>query len=61
MQRLVPQASIFLDVDDLEDIGALERYIDESAAIMLFLSRGYFLSRWKVVRSTSLVVDSDSL
>ena len=45
LQRLMPTISVFLDVDDLKDIGSLERYIDESAVIMFFLSKGYFLSR----------------
>ena len=38
---LVPGISIFLDVDDLEEISALERYIDETAVIIIFLSKGY--------------------
>ena len=42
---LLPGVAIFLDVDDLVDIGALERYIEESQAISLFCSKGYFLSR----------------
>ena len=29
-------------VDDLDDIGELEKYIAESAVILLFLSKGYF-------------------
>lgn len=40
LQRLVPLISVFLDVDDLEDIGALETYIDQSAVINIFLSHG---------------------
>ena len=42
---LVPGISIFLDVDDLEEISALERYIDETAVILIFLSKGYFRSK----------------
>ena len=42
---LVPSISIFLDVDDLEEISALERYIDETAVILIFLSKGYFRSK----------------
>ena len=45
LQRLVPGASIFLDVDDLADISKLEEYIDQSAVVLLMLSRGYFASR----------------
>ena len=35
----------FLDIDDLEDIGALETHINEIAALLVFLSRRYFESR----------------
>jgi len=45
LQRLVPGASIFLDVDDLADISKLEEYISQSAVVLLMLSRGYFASR----------------
>jgi len=41
---LMPGVSIFLDVDDLRDIGALEEYVDASAVIMIFVSKGYFKS-----------------
>ena len=41
---LLPHASIFLDVDDLEDIGKLEEYVGASAVIMIFVSEGYFKS-----------------
>jgi hypothetical protein len=42
LQLLLPSLSIFLDVDDLADIGELESYISQSAVVLLFLSRGYF-------------------
>ena len=45
LQRLLPGSAIFLDVDDLEDISALELYVAQSQLIMMFLSRGYFASR----------------
>ncbi|EOD36875.1 hypothetical protein EMIHUDRAFT_201153 [Emiliania huxleyi CCMP1516] len=53
--RMVPDLVIFLDVDDLEDIGNLEGYIDETMAVLMFLSRGYFTSRncLREVRSTA--------
>ena len=41
---LLPGASIFLDVDDLEDIGMLEEYIEASGVVMIFVSQGYFKS-----------------
>ena len=45
LQSLVPGCKIFLDVEDLEDIGALEEYIADSTVILIFLSKGYFFSR----------------
>ena len=44
MQQLVPGVRVFLDVDDLEDIGKLEEYIEESSSVLIFLSQGYFSS-----------------
>ena len=41
---LLPGVSIFLDVDNLESIDALEEYIDASQVIQLFCSKGYFKS-----------------
>ena len=40
----MPGVSIFLDVDDLKDIDALEEYVDATAVIMIFVSKGYFKS-----------------
>ena len=45
-------ASIFLDVDDLRSIDALEEHIGESAVITLFVSKGYFLSKSEPPSST---------
>jgi len=47
LHRLIPSASIFLDVDDLKFIGALETetYVRQSACVLLFLSRGYLSSK----------------
>ena len=36
---------MFLDVDDLEDIGELETCIRKSSAVAVFLSAGYLESR----------------
>merc|ERR1719267_91075 len=44
LQLLLPGVSIFLDVDDLESIDALEQYVDQTAVIMIFVSKGYFKS-----------------
>ncbi|KAL1496055.1 hypothetical protein AB1Y20_014684 [Prymnesium parvum] len=45
LQRMLPGITIFLDVDDLTDLGQLEQYVHESCSILLFISSGYFLSR----------------
>ena len=45
LQQLLPGIKVFLDVDDLEDIGALESYIGRSQVILFFLSKGYFRSK----------------
>ena len=42
---VLPGAHTFLDVDDLKDVGALEQHIEESAAVLILLSKGYFRSR----------------
>jgi len=36
---------VFRDVDDLENIDRLEEYVAKSQVVLLFLSKGYFLSR----------------
>ena len=41
---LLMGVSVFLDVDDLKDIGDLEEYVEQSAVIMIFVSKGYFKS-----------------
>ena len=42
---LLPYASVFLDTDDLKEIGALEEYVEQSRVFMLFVSKGYFKSK----------------
>jgi len=44
LQLTLPGCEIFLDVDDLEDIGNLEDYVEASQCILIFLSKGYFYS-----------------
>ena len=41
----MPDIKVFLDVDDLEEIGDLEGYIDRSLNILVFCSDGYFDSK----------------
>ena len=45
LNLLLPGINVFLDVDDLEDIGALETYVEQTQCMLLFQSRGYYLSR----------------
>ena len=55
MQLLLPAARIFLDVDDLESVDALEDYVRQSAAVLILLgSPKYWLSpncAWNRVES----------
>jgi len=44
LSLLLPDVSIFLDIDDLESIDKLEEYIEQSQVIMIFVSKGYFKS-----------------
>ena len=44
LRLLLPGVEVFLDVDDLESIAALEEYISSSRVVLLFLSRGYLRS-----------------
>ena len=50
---ILPGASVFLDVDDLQSIDALEEYIESSAVITIFVSKGYFLSKSKLTHTTT--------
>jgi len=43
--EMVPHLSVFLDVDDLEEIGDLEGYIERTVNILVFASQGYFRSK----------------
>ena len=45
LKIMLPGASVFLDVDDLQSIDALEEYIESSAVVTIFVSKGYFLSK----------------
>ena len=37
--EMIPDLKVFLDVDDLEDTAALERYISESRLIFIYASK----------------------
>jgi len=43
--EMIPGLSVFLDVDDLEDISNLQGYIERTQVVMIFCSQGYFKSK----------------
>jgi hypothetical protein len=45
LEHLLPTSKVFLDVDDLVEIGDLENYVRSTQCMLLFLSKGYFCSR----------------
>jgi hypothetical protein len=49
LQLLVPSIRVFLDIENLTDIGGLEKNIEGSDMTLMFLSRGYFGS-WNCLR-----------
>ena len=54
--EMVPELSIFLDVDDLEDISDLQGYIERSSTVLIFCSKGYFFSRNCMIELRSSVM-----
>jgi hypothetical protein len=52
LQLLVPSMRLFLDVENLTHIGALEQLIKSSDSVLVFLSTGYF-ERWNCLREAS--------
>jgi hypothetical protein len=49
LSLLVPSLKIFLDVENLTNLGDLEALIENSEVVLIFLSTGYF-SRWNCLR-----------
>ena len=45
LSQLVPNIRIFLDVDNLDDVGKLEAYISSTSLVLIFLSVGYLESK----------------
>jgi len=43
--EMLPDINVFLDVDDLEEIGNLESYIERTTNVLVYCSTGYFESR----------------
>jgi hypothetical protein len=69
LREMMPYILVFLDVDNLEDIGGLDNYIAHSSVILVYCSSGYFQSKncmRELVSSTIrkkpviALVDSDS-
>ncbi|KAL1499130.1 hypothetical protein AB1Y20_013641 [Prymnesium parvum] len=44
LQLLLPGCQVFLDVDNLVEIGNLDQYVKGSQCVLPFLSKGYFFS-----------------
>ena len=42
---MIPDIQVFLDVDDLLEIGQLDSYIDKSSAVLAFLTESYMQSK----------------
>ena len=47
--------SVFLDVDDLEDISNLQGYIERTGTILIYCSEGYFKSKNCMIEIRSTV------
>ena len=45
LKEMMPDIAVFLDVDDLEEIGDLEGYIDRTVTVLVYCSDGYFRSK----------------
>jgi hypothetical protein len=45
MSLMLPGLVTFLDVDDLEDISLLEKYVEFTQCMLVLLTKGYFYSR----------------
>jgi hypothetical protein len=58
LQLLVPSMKLFLDVENLTNIGALEQLIESSDSVLVFLSNGYF-ERWNCLREANEAVAQD--
>ena len=43
--EMMPDLVVFLDVDDLEEIGDLEGYIERTQTVLIYCSDGYFRSQ----------------
>jgi hypothetical protein len=54
--ELIPNLSVFLDVDDLEDISDLSGYIERTQSVLVFCSNGYFQSKNCMIELRSSVV-----
>ena len=53
--EMMPDISVFLDVEDLEDISNLQGYIERSHTVLVYCSQGYFQSKNCMIELTSTV------
>ena len=63
LRVLVPSLSVFLDVDDLNDFSAetLQASVRDSGVILIFLSRGYFMSKNCAIECTEAIAKEKPL
>ena len=43
--EMLPELRVFLDVDDLQQIGDLEGYVQRASSVLVYCSSGYFTSK----------------
>jgi hypothetical protein len=53
--EMMPEIRVFLDVDDLEDIGALDKYVEVTSCVLVFCTQGYFESKNCMIELRSAV------
>jgi len=54
--EMIPDLDVFLDVDDLEEIGDLQGYIERTHTVLIFCSKGYFQSKNCMVELSATVM-----
>jgi len=59
--ELVPDLTVFLDVDDLKEIGDLAQYIQRSHAVLAFCSKGYFQSKNCMIELRSATTEQKTI
>jgi len=60
-ELLLPGSKCFLDIDDLQEIGDLAKYVAASQCVLVFLSKGYFFSPNCLKEVEAALVNNKSL